>query len=725
VATSTGDTPIDRPSVICFGGFEVDLQSGVVSRNGTKSSLRGQPLQLLELLLQRPGQIVTREDIRQHLWPNGTVVEFEHSVNAAVKRLRAALEDDPDKPAFIETIPRRGYRFIARIENVSSSALVAVEKDVAVLPPVVSAEAEPHVHDERRPIARYLLVASVVLALLVVPFFMVRSHSNQVRNSPSPSSRAEILENLRVTPLTTLPGRSLFPSFSPDGSQVAFAWDEGNSDAKSPFNLYVKVIGSEKIEQLTHGPAEWIVPAWSPDGRTIAFAREGAEKEGIFSVSARGGPERKLATANLPFGGYLSLSWSPDGRQLVYYTPDGIRILTPETGEIHPVDTGRCESHLPVFSPDGQWIAFICYLNGDHNLDLFSLESGTTKHLLKGWDGRMAWTNDSQRIVSTGSAGLWEININGGERRRLSISAESSDQPAIASRGDRLAYVASQTTANIWRADTRTGLSRRVLAPSIVEQRNPDISPDGTRIAFESERSGFHEVWVANLDGSDAVQLSNFHQAALTGSPQWSPDGRRIAFDSRVTGKSALYLVDSATALPQRVSTNDIAASTPTWSADGKWIYFRSESSESAEHGALYRVVSEGGIPERISHARGLKIHQSRDGHTLFFATEEINAGINALNAATGEQHALDGMPKLECGNDWVLGSKGIFFVVSTPKPSIDFYDLSSRRVTRKISLDRLPSHWGGLSISPDETWLAYSQIDQNSSHLSLVESAR
>ena len=227
---------------------------------------------------------------------------------------------------------------------------------------------------------------------------------------------------------------------------------------------------------------------------------------------------------------------------------------------------------------------------------------------------------------------------------------------------------------------------------------------------------------MANLDGSDALQLSNFHQAALTGSPQWSPDGRRIAFDSRVSGTPALYLVDPATALPQRISTNGIPASGPTWSADGKWIYFRSESSEPAEHETLYRVVSKGGIPERVSHARGLKIQQSKDGHTLYFATEETNAHINALNVGTGEQHVLDGMPTLSCGNDWVLGSEGIFFVDFAQKPSIDFFDFSAHRVTKKIPLDRQPYWWGGLSLSPDETWLAYSQIDETSSHLMLVE---
>jgi Tol biopolymer transport system component/DNA-binding winged helix-turn-helix (wHTH) protein len=529
--------PEQATRVVRFGVFEVDLQTAELRKQGVRIRLPGQSFQVLEALLLRGGELVTREELKQKLWPSDSFGDFEHGLNAAVNRVREALGDSSDNPRFVETLPRRGYRFIAPIEPSESETKKPHPEPVALPDGQATSTAGAPSQPSPAPKSRWIPALAFLLLLLIAvgTFFFMR-----LRNRPSrgPADR----ENLRATPLTTLPGRETKPSFSPDGSQVVFAWDGGNSNTANPFNLYVKAIGSEKVDQLTHEPGGWIVPAWSPDGSTIAFVRQGGKKEGIFSISARGGPERKLAegarASTLEMGEYaMSLSWSSDGRQLVYYTDDGLRVLTLGNGEVRPVDTGQCGPGNPEFSPDGKWIAFDCRdtFKGVSYLDLLSVKGGDAKHLLRfagAFSGHIAWTNDSQRIIISESEGLWEININGGEPHRLSISAENADEPAIAPRGDRLAYVTWHSTANIWRADTRTGLSRSVLAPSIVEQRNPDISPDGKRIAFESERSGFHEVWVANLDGSDAVQLSNFHQVSLTGSPQWSP-GRPVTFSRR------------------------------------------------------------------------------------------------------------------------------------------------------------------------------------------------
>ena len=163
VATSPESAHIGQPPVARFGGFELDLQSGVLSRNGQKNRLQGQPLQLLELLLQQPGKVVTREQIQQHLWPDGTVVEFEHSVNAAVKRLREALGDDVEKPTFIETIPRRGYRFIARVENGALPPSAAVERHLG---PVLPLGPTPRLWTKRRSIVTAGVAAILIVAAL-------------------------------------------------------------------------------------------------------------------------------------------------------------------------------------------------------------------------------------------------------------------------------------------------------------------------------------------------------------------------------------------------------------------------------------------------------------------------------------------------------------------------------------------------------------------------------
>jgi len=109
-------------SILRFGTFELDLRSGELRKNGSRVSVQDQPLQILSLLLERPGELVTREELRQRLWPADTFVDFEHGLNAAVKRLRDALGDSAEIPRFVETAPRRGYRFVARVDGVAPSA---------------------------------------------------------------------------------------------------------------------------------------------------------------------------------------------------------------------------------------------------------------------------------------------------------------------------------------------------------------------------------------------------------------------------------------------------------------------------------------------------------------------------------------------------------------------------------------------------------------------------
>ncbi len=744
-----------------FGVFEFDARSAELRRAGVPIKLRDQSSRILFYFLEYPGQMVTREELRRHLWPADTFVDFDHSLNTAVMKLREALGDSADKPLYIETIPKKGYRFVAPVErDGDGNAKTALEATAnAEVAQVASGQVHPdgtetalstsaaststaHPVREWWKGRRFAVALAPLLLLLSAGVLFqylkqnrrsaqfvqheiagLESGRNQAQQSGNTPSK--VPEDISVVPLTVLPGREYSPAFSPDSSQVAFAWDGGRSDGAGRFDLYAKVIGSERVEQLTHHPAAWIVPAWSPDGRNIAFAREDAGESGIFMVSARGGPERKLADATFcKVSHTISLNWSPDGRQLLYAGMDGMHLLTPENDETRSVTKPpQCSAVFsPAFSPDGQWIAFSCYLDVSYDIHVLPAKGGTSKALtrVKQIPFPLAWSADSKRIVYSENWDLFEISSNGGKPQRLMFAHDAS-QPAISTRGERLAYSQGKVNINLWRADLRRrgGTSTALMFSTSREDLEPHISPDGKRIVFASQRSGSYEIWVSNLDGSDAVKLSNFH--SHTGTPRWSPDGQRIVFDSRVSGEAGLYLVDPNTGIPKRIATNGLVASVPSWSMDGKWIYFRAGSNE--DEGGLYRVSLQGGNPQLVSQTRGYNVQQSKTGGTLYFIAGKHDAAIHVLNTTTGEERSLEGMPRVSVPTEWAVGSKGIFFIDrSSAQPSIDFFEFASARVTKRIPLSREPEFWGGLALAPDETWLAYAQIDQSASDLMLTE---
>jgi DNA-binding winged helix-turn-helix (wHTH) protein len=292
--------------VVTFGVLEVDLDKKEVRRNGLKLKLRGQPFQVLAILLDHAGEVVTREEFQQRLWTSdATFVDFEHGLNAIVNRLREVLGDSPENPHFIETVPRRGYRWM----------LPGGRADRSI-------EAAGRHHPRWLPLAAALLLG-IGLSAVVLRF---------VLSSSKPSAPA-----LMSVPLTAVRGHEFEPSFSPDGNQVAFARsDEGKSNS----HIYVKLIGTSGPPlQLTSDSAADGNPVWSPDGRFIAFLRDVQDRVALLLIPALGGPERKITEirlGNLP-GPYLA--WSPDGNFLVIShkdspkEPAALFVVTIDTSE--------------------------------------------------------------------------------------------------------------------------------------------------------------------------------------------------------------------------------------------------------------------------------------------------------------------------------------------------------------------------------------------------------
>ena len=571
-----------------------------------------------------------------------------------------------------------------------------------------------------------LLSGAAVLAILAVLAVYRRWwRGGGANDEPWPHSE------VTVTPFTTYKGQEVSPAFSPDGNQIVFAWDGGNSDSANRFDLYVKVIGSESLLRLTSKPAAWLVPAWSPDGRTIAFLRNADSDSGIFTVPAIGGPERKLVDGpTYYFSPELTLNWSPEGKEIGYAARDEsnpyfspvIRILSVETGNVRQIRTPECQYALsPIFSPDGKWLAFNCAFTSAAFGVFVMPRSGGSARQVTGELGHalpLAWSHDSERIIFSKqyTADLWEVDRQGGKARAL-LFARDAVQPAVARQGNRLAYAFGHNNVNLWKMDLQGKAPPQLLISSTRAQELPDISPDGTRITFESNRSGWREIWVSDFDGSNAVQLSDFH--TLTGTPRWSPDGKTIVFDSRESGLPALYLVDSNGGLPHKIPVNLRDASIPSWSRDGRWIYFTSNAP--ADRG-LYKVPSTGGTAVLVSHTVGHNAQEARDG-SLYFSS---GGKIHVIPKAGGKETSLSNLPRLMSPPDWAVAPNGIYLLDHNTTPAkLTFFNFQDGKIRVLAVLPKEPYGWGGIAITPDQRYLVYTQIDEKVSDIMLAENYR
>jgi Tol biopolymer transport system component/DNA-binding winged helix-turn-helix (wHTH) protein len=704
--------------VVCFGVFEADLRTRELYKQGVRLKLPRQSFQILQMLLERPGELVTRDEFRQALWPGDTFVDFDHGLNNAIKRIRDALDDSVETPRYIETLPRLGYRFIASIEGVGAPS------------------AEPVVQEKLQSAPRsgrllWRVVAPVVGILLFALIIMTL-----LQHKPTSQS-----DTLAIVPFTTYPGKELYPSFSSDGNQIAFAWNGGENAPSDAFDLYVKQLGSEIPRRLTNHPAAWLVPAWSPDGRFIAFSRSTKNGDGIYVVPALGGPERKLAETRFSRWLFGVLSWSPDGKWLAFPDADKPVIAVPPVTNIHLLNVETLEQRIlpqpspecstswaPAFSPDGESLALACMLElGVGRIYVQPALNGSAREVARvgGNLEGVAWSADSKSLLYSIDGQIWRVQAAGGKPEKL-LFAQNAYAPAVARKGQRMAYVQVIGGLNIWRLDlaspTKPRHDARKLIASSRGQQSPRISPDGKHIAFESWNSGNLEIWVADGDGSNPVQLTSFG-GPTTGTPRWSPDSRRIIFDSRASGMSQLYVVNPDGGQLQRLKTGSESASEPFWSNDGRWIYFHNE-----KNGGIWKVSAEGGTAVQLTNKPGAVPQESADGTQIFFGLQTANgAEVWSISVDGGDERRVAGMPTLAWADEWVPAQNGIYFIDGRAEPpTLNLFDLATHRIHRIFEMKGTVQDWGmGLSISADGGTLLYAQNDQGSGDIMLVEGFR
>jgi Tol biopolymer transport system component/DNA-binding winged helix-turn-helix (wHTH) protein len=654
-----------------FGDFEVDLETGELCRKGRKLNLQGQPFQVLAILLERPGQLVTREELKNKLWPGDTFVDFDHSLNKAVNRLRDALMDAAEHPRFIETLPRRGYRWVG-----PASQQISIPAGLAVPVRTPSADdrsEEGHsrfVPDGLLEIRHRLGQISIAAFLAVgviggIVFWFQRSkvaprilHVVQITHDRIPKLGL-VTDGARVYINETLGMKQILVQASETGGET--------SVIPTPFeNITVYDISPDHSRILagdTVGPALgvpapttdvplWTVPLaagvpqrlgdatghfgiWSPDGRQVAFAK-GFD---IYAAKADGSNIRKLSTVS---GLATWLRFSPDGTRIRFTLIDtmnntvSIWEINADGSNLHPLLTGwhsgPGEEAAGMWSPDGRYYFFVSSISGVPSLwalresrGLFYTRRPVPVQLTTGpmFFGPFVPSLDGKRLLADGwllrgelvrynktsrqfeqffselsitdldfsrdgewvayvtwpEHTLWRSRIDGSERLQLTSAPVTPFQPRWSPDGKQIAFVNTQLghPYQIFLISAEGGTPRELLAEAR-QQMDVSWSPDGTKIAFgrvPSLRQPAEKMAIQIVDlGAKAV--SSIPQSDNLDAPRWSPDGRYLA---ALTADSRRLMLYDFTIQKWRDWVDGAGAiSFPSWSGDGKYIYYDNSS---------------------------------------------------------------------------------------------------------------------------------------------------
>jgi eukaryotic-like serine/threonine-protein kinase len=606
-----------------FGPFRLDVAERLLLRNRAAIPLQPKAFDLLLVLVQNRGHLVEKDELLRTVWPDTIVEEVNLANNVSI--LRKILGGGADGEPVIETVPRRGYRFLADVKIVADERSAkeetkelgtpaGVEKDESgkqraeVAAATTSVRPRYSTEDYNRGRRRALLIL-IGLATVLGAFGIYRFTR---RNDSTP--RAPV-HPMTLTRLTSDPGLTTDPALSPDGTLLACASDrsgEGNLD------IWVQQVAKGEALRLTHHEADEREPAFSPDGGMIAFR---SERDGgrIYVVSALGGEPRLIAKQG------RRPRFSPDGKEIAYWvgTP-GSDIWAPGDTKTYIVASSggaprQLQPHFaaacfPVWSPDGKHILFLGnrepapvmedildwwvgpvdggeavrtgMLQAFHQQGLFNREvpSGTAPGSPSHSIVAGIWESEGSQVVFSAKLGdstnLWRVPVSPetgrilGSAQRLTFGAGLEVQPSLGA-GRRLVFSNLISNVDIWSLPVAASQARvlggvqRLTANTALE-RHPDISADGRKLVFASNRSGNFDIWLKDLE--DGKELALTVTASEEAWPAISADGLKVAYGALEHQKIAIYVVDSRGGVPERVC--DDCGRFDDWSADGKRMLY-------------------------------------------------------------------------------------------------------------------------------------------------------
>ena len=609
-----------------FGVFELDLQRAELRKQGVKIKLQEQPFKVLQLLLEDPGQIISREQLRTYIWPANTFVEFDQGLYSAMARLRDALGDSSESPRFIETVARRGYRFIAPVRALVAAPLGENAKNRRPL------TARPRTLVFRRLAASLLagLLGGALLIGLLLGFNVAGVRQWLLQQSSRPITQKR---------LTDFVGLEEFPAISADGKTVAFTADNAGYRQVS-----VRLIAGGTPLQLTHDNVDHMYPRWSPDSSTLVYytpPTSGEEQGTLWEISALGGTPRQLARS------VSGADISHDGKRLAFFRlseKDTVQLITVErlTSSVSMVaelsSSEACE--YPRWSPNDQWIAFQHSTLYVDDISYVSATGGDVRPLTHEGVlmGGLSWQPDGSGIIySSGREStaiylptmhLWAASLNGSPARQMTYGETSLYNPDVDRRGNLLAS-RLRMQYDIWKFPV-TGTPRKnthdgqQLTHETGQVQTPNATSAGQELAFLSDDGGHSNVWVLDLESGVSRQITFETDSHVSmGLPIWSPDGSKIAMVSTREEPNwdtlGVWLVDADGSNLHRLVSQ--ISGYPTWSGDGKWLYF-STMLRGTFH--AFKTAVAGGAPVLVRNDNACVSALGPDGSTLYYSVPHL-----------------------------------------------------------------------------------------------------
>jgi Tol biopolymer transport system component/DNA-binding winged helix-turn-helix (wHTH) protein len=610
-----------KSNIIQFGLFELDLQARELRKSGIRIKLQEQPFQVLSMLLERPGEIVTREELQKRLWPGDTFVDFDLSLNSAVKKLRQALNDDSENPRFIETLYRRGYRFIAPISMASRERDLPAAGKSGILESIPVSNQAPEAGNlagslsdsgrsgetAGRSRKRWAFIAVGCLAVLLAGLMFELNP----KAAPRITGFTQITSGGKVHQMSALAtdGQRLYfqaadrdrialgevsvsggdsaliatpflntflDDIAPDGSSILIGSFEGTNE-ENPIWLLPLPAGSPR--PLGAVAAHWVV--WSPDGHRLLYAR-GAD---LSEANPDGSDARKLATLG---GNIEGVRVSPDGRK-IRLTLEDMKTGSSELWELNR-DGSQPHSLLPNWNvspheccgrwtPDGRYFLFSSLREGRTSLWVLPERHSWIRPEAKPvqlTNGPLDFwlpvpSRDGKRIFALGGQPRSEVLRYDGRSFVPYLGGASAADVAFSADGQRVAYVSVPELA-LWSSKIDGNDRIQLSDPGVMEAALPRWSPDGTQIVFMART--LNTDWRAHLVAATGQGLRELIPGATAGfDPGWSPDGKSIVLSVGDLGaiSNKISILDRETGKVTPVPGGENLFS-PRWSPDGRYI---------------------------------------------------------------------------------------------------------------------------------------------------------